>query len=149
MTDPQLHGTEIRRCLVEMDVAGLMKIWRHVAPHLADQTPAQTLISAHMARVEMKFISLKLKTYSKDWLAERGIAKVDGVWVDGLSPQPVIASAVGIASKSKYPGVSKRIVRAMSDALNNGRAKGVVEPEMQRELMLKARAKERSKMAMV
>lgn len=147
MIDGRIHGAEFRRCLLQLDVVGVMKLWKHVAPHLADQTPGEALTSLHIARVDAKSVPVKLKHYSRDWLAERGIIKVNGKWTQG-PPVTVVAEAVGIAVKSRDPRVAKRIHRAMHDALLNGMAKGVTEPQIQSELMHKARMKERSKMAM-
>jgi len=142
------HDAEYRRCLVQMDVPGMMRVWAHTAPHLPQLDAAQTMAAMHIARVDMKYLSRKLKDYSIAWLAERGIRKIDGQWVDGLPPQNVIAEAVGIAVRSKYPAVGKRIAKAMNDALENSRAKGVIDAPMQREAMLAARAKVRFKLRM-
>jgi len=135
------HAAEFRRCLIEADVVGIMAIWKHVAPHLADTSPADALCSLHIARVDAKTIPRKLKTYSAAWLAERGIQKIEGRWVTGLEKTNPVAESVGIASKSADPAFAKKIVRGMEDALLNGLEKGIVEPPMQRELMLAARAK--------
>jgi hypothetical protein len=99
-----------------------------------------------MARVEMKTCPKKLKIYSTDWLRERGYEKNKyGGWSYGPPSDGIISEAVGIASKSNTPGLSKTIVQAMTDALLNGMVKGIVEPEHQREIMLKARSKIRFK----
>lgn len=79
---------------------------------------------------------------------ERGFQCIDGKWIDGPEPATVYAETVGISVKSSDPRVAKRIHRAMDDALQNARAKGHTEPPMQKEAMLKARAKERFKMRM-
>lgn len=142
-------SSEFRRCLIDLDVSGMMKLWSHVAPDLADQSPKDALIAMHIARCEMKRISLKLKTYSRDWLQERGFRCIDGRWIEGPEPGSVHAEAVGIAVKSRDPRVAKRIHRAMEDALHNARAKGSTEPEIQRSVMLQARAKERFKMRLL
>ena len=142
------HAAEFRRCLVEVDVKGIMKLWRHVAPHLANQTPEEALTALHMARCEAKSIHNKLKLYSVAWLAERGYQKVDGNWIHGPK-MPAVASAVGIASRSQDPAFAKKITTAMQDALLNGLAKGIIEPPRQKELMLKARDRVRFKAARI
>jgi hypothetical protein len=142
------HAQEFRRCLIQMDVAGMMRLWAYVAPHLARQSPKHALISMHMARCEMKHIATRLKVYSQEWLIERGYQKVDGRWVSGVLPDEVISSAVGIAVRSSDPRVRKRIHRAMSDALENERARGATDPERQREAMLRARARQRFRLRM-
>lgn len=146
--EAQAHGAEFRRCLISLDVSGMMKLWKHVAPHLADQGPKEALISMHIARCEMKTLPKKLKDYSRDWLAERGYRCIDGKWVEGLPPPAVVAESVGIAVRSRYEDVRKVIHTAMSDALENERAKGTTDPLKQREAMLAARAKRRFKLRM-
>ena len=148
MFDAAQYGPEFRRCLENLDVGGMMKLWAHCAPHLAEQSPRDALISMHIARCEMKTIHRMLKAYSRDWLAERGYQKIDGKWVDHLPPQSVVAESVGIAVRSRYEDVRKVIHAAMSDALENERAKGTTDPLKQREAMLAARAKRRFKLRM-
>lgn len=140
------HAEEFRRCLLTADVAGIMKVWAHVAPHLAQQTPLQAEIALHMARVEAVRIPRRLKEYSIAWLDERGYRKVDGQWIEGPPPASSVVEAAGIASKSSDPRVAARIVRAMEDAYLNARAKGIDDPVVQRELMLRERARQRFKM---
>lgn len=142
-----MHNAEMRRCLVQLDLPGAMRLWAHVAPHLCGLDASESLIALHMARVEAKRIPLTLKLYSRDWLAERGYTKIKGNWTYGQPKiETGIVEAVGIAVKSNDPNVKKRITTVMQDAVLNCFAKGVTEPEMQREAMLKARAKERFKL---
>jgi hypothetical protein len=145
---PDPRGAEIRRCLENLDVEGMMRVWKQMAPGLANQGPREALISMHMARCDMQTLPRKLKAYSRDWLAERGYRNIDGKWVAGLPPPVVVAEAVGIAVRSKYPEVAKRITTAMQDALENERAKGETDPLKQREAMHKARMKQRFKLRM-
>ena len=140
-----VHASEMRRCLIQADVAGIKKLWQHIAPHLANQSAVDSLTCLHMARVEAKYIPIKLKAYSLAFVEERGLRKIDGQWIQGLPKEQAIAAAVGLASKSRNPAFAKKIVQAMSDAVMNGLAKGVTEPPMQRELILKAREKVRFK----
>ncbi|MCX7349758.1 MAG: hypothetical protein NTZ54_09615 [Alphaproteobacteria bacterium] len=148
MEEGALHAAEFRRCLVQMDVDGMMKLWAHVAPHLANQSPNEALVSMHMARCEMKHISPRLKIYSQEWLFERGFRKIEDKWLSGPPPDEVIASAVGIAVRSKYETVRRRIHDAMSDALENERTKGTTDPLKQRDAMLAARARQRFRLRM-
>ena len=143
------HSTEMRRCLIQADVAGITKLWAHIAPHLANQSAVDALTCLHMARVEAKYIPIKLKAYSLAFLDERGLRKIDGEWIQGPPKEKAIAASVGLASKSKNPAFAKKIVQAMSDAVMNGLAKGITEPPMQRELILKAREKVRFKAGLV
>lgn len=143
-----MHNDEYRRCLIALDVPAMIRLHEHHSPHMPRLKPADALCSMHIARVEMKYLRRNLKQYSRDWLRERGIQKVDGRWEIGEAP-PIISDCVGISSSSKYPGVSKKIVRAMGDALDDARAKGIYEPPMQKERMLGARAKVRFRLRMI
>ena len=142
------HESEFRRCLLELDVEGIMKLWKHVAPHLAETDPANALISLHIARVEAKYMPKKLKAYSVAWLADLGYQKIDGEWVSGLPKPKPVAESVGISSRSVGGLVlplNKKIMTYMEDALLNTMAKGITEPQIQKENMLKAREKVRFK----
>lgn len=143
---PSPHAAEFRRCLIEADVSGIMKVWAHTAPHLATASPADALLSLHIARCEAKYMPKKLKEWSTAFLADQGIQKLDGRWTAGLPKPTPIAEAVGISSRSAGGHVlrlNKSVMTHMRDALLNGLAKGIIEPPMQRELMHKARMKAR------
>lgn len=151
MINGVLHAREFRRCLIEADVAGIMAVWKHTAPHLAKSDPAQALLALHMARCDAKYMPRNLKDWSVAFLADHGIQKIDGQWTAGLpKPKPVF-EAVGISSRGlggiRRP-INQKIEVYMEDALLNARAKGVTEAPMQREAMLKARSKVRFKARM-
>lgn len=148
------HSAEFRRCLLEADVPGIMRIWKHTNPHLPQPSPSEAYLQLHLARTEAESVPKKLKLYSYDLLYEHGYQKIDGKWVHG---EPVFigegdpsvkALSVGIASKSRYADVRERIVAAMKDAYLNEIAKGITEPEIVRGKMLEARAKQRFKLRM-
>jgi hypothetical protein len=145
------YPSEFRRCLLEMDVEGIMRVWSHVSPHLPQPSPAEAAIQLHMARVEARYMPRKAKEYSASWLAEQGYAKIGGEWVHGISkPKPVV-EAVGISSQGLggiVRPINEKIMVYMEDALLNALAKGVNEPPMQKEAMLKARDKVRFKARM-
>lgn len=143
------HASEYRRCLVTADVAGIMRIWAHTDPHLPQPSPAEAIVALHIARCEAKYIPVKLKDYSKEFLAERGYRKIDGKWVEGVPKEIEVAGAAAVASKSRDPKLSKKIVTAMSDAYLHAVAGGVNEPEVQRERMLKARQRIRDKAGLI
>ena len=145
---PDAYGAAIRYCLINLDVEGMMKVWKRMAPHLANQTASDALISMHIARCDMQTLDSRLQKYSADWLAERGFQKIDGKWVQGLQKPDVVAEAVGIAVRSKYPEIAERIKTAMRDALENERARGETDPLKQREAMQKARMDQRFKLRM-
>jgi len=148
------HAAEYRRCLMEADVPGIMRVWNHTDPHLPQPSPSEALLQLHLARAEAKSIPKKLRMYSFDLLYEQGIKKIDGEWVKdepvflGEGDPSIKALSVGIASKSSYPEVKTRIEAAMKDAYLNEIAKGITEPAIHRKKMLEARAKQRFKMRM-
>ena len=143
------HAAEYRRCLMTADVAGIMRLWAHTDPHLPQPSPAEAIIVLHMARHDRKYMPRHLKEYSREFLAERGYRKIDGQWVAGVPKEIEVVGSAGIASKSRDPRLSKKIVTAMSDAYMHARAGGVSEPEIQRERMLKARQKIRDKEGLI
>lgn len=128
---------EIRRCLLEGDVAGIVR----AAPAYERLSASEAFLALHMARVEAQSVPLALRRHSLDLLREYGIFRDGESWIKGEPEKPVVSEAVGIASSSSEPGFAKIIVGVMSDALQNARAKGVVEPLEQRETMLAARRK--------
>lgn len=144
------HGSEFRRCLIEGDVHGIVALHKHVNPHLPEPTVADALVSLHMARMECKFIPEQAKRWSRAWLLDNGYQRKDGKWQRTTFKEfRVFADAVGISSG--FPGRPKspfnhRVEAVMEDSLLNSLAKGVFEPEMQKEGMMKARAKLRFRM---
>ena len=146
-----MHSSEFRRCLLEIDVDGIMRLSRHVDPHLPAQSAADALVSLHIARCEAKRFPVKAREYSQAWLAEHGYQKIDGDWVAGLPKPKALAEAVGISSRSAggyVLPINRKIMQHMEDALLNTMAKGVTEPQIQKEAMLKARDKVRFKARM-
>jgi len=139
------HGSEFRRCLLECDVGGLIALHRAAYPHLKDIGASEALTSLHMARVDAKSMPRKVKAYSTAWLKERGYEKSGGRWdrSERLYTK-VFAEAIGLSSSTlgghKLP-FNRQVERAMSDAAMNCIVKGVTEPPMQKECILKARAK--------
>ena len=140
------HQSEVHRRLATADVTGLLRAWAVSHPHLTGLSLPEALIALHMARVEAKSMPLRLKRYSAAFLRERGYRRIDGRWIAGVPSLAGIIEAAGIASRSADPRVSTRIVRAMGDAYLDALAAGIDEPPMQRERMLKARARERFRM---
>lgn len=68
------HSAEMRRCLVECDVAGIRRLWHHLSPHLPlPNSVDDTICAIHMARTVTNSIPLKHRAYSHNWLVERGM----------------------------------------------------------------------------
>jgi hypothetical protein len=82
------YEREILRCLIALDVPGIRKVWKQMAPHL-DQPESDwdALRTMHEARMRMLRISPQHKRYSEHWLRE-------------LESKTRIAPAVGIAIKA-------------------------------------------------
>lgn len=79
----QRHAEEFRRCLTELDVVGVRRIWAEVAPHLPQPANEnETLFTLHMARTEAQSIPLNLRQYSHRWLRERGFGSMlpEALW---------------------------------------------------------------------
>lgn len=72
------HADEFLRCLLELDVDGIMKISAHVfPPGCQPSNQAEALASLHLARTKSARVPAKLKRYSQRWLNERGL----GTWL--------------------------------------------------------------------
>lgn len=85
-----LHGAEFRRCLLELDVDGMRRLWERVSPHLTRTSREETLYSMHLARVKMRTIPAKLRAYSQAWLDEYA--------------KPRVVPAIGLAVGTTNPG---------------------------------------------
>lgn len=102
------HQREILRCVSALDVAGIRKVWKEMAPHLDQPEDDWTALrTMHEARVRMLHISPQGKRYSEHWLRE-------------LRHKSRIVAAVGIAIKAMRPENRQRaldVQAAMADAV--------------------------------
>lgn len=140
------YSAEYRRCLLEVDVDGVIKLWAHTNPNLPQPTQEEARVQIHIARVEAKSMPANEKQWSLAWLAEHGYRKIDGSWMP--FPHNGYADAVGISSQhlsGRVLPLNRKIMDYMRGALLNQMAKGVTEPEIQKEAMLAARSKVRFK----
>jgi hypothetical protein len=93
------HSAEFRRCLVDCDVQGIMRLWAHVAPKMPrPETDEDALICIHITRTITERIPFRFRAYSHSWLTERNLRSM---LPDDLKPRaermyPRIVSAVGI-----------------------------------------------------
>lgn len=72
------HHAEFRRCVLELDVDGILRIHDHVFPPATrPSTRAEALGSLHMARTKMRNVPRHLRRFSQRWLNERGL----GSWL--------------------------------------------------------------------
>ena len=134
MTDPlAAHGAAIRRCLVELDVAAMRRLWRETAPHLSQpSSDDEALETMHRSRVEMTTLPARLVAWSRAWLAERETRRV--------------AHAVGIAVSAPPHRADRAAAtrRAMEGAVHDALRAGVdlaTEPAEIRRRMMRARAR--------
>lgn len=72
------HADEFLRCLIQLDVDGIMRISAHVfPPGTQPSNRAEALASLHLARTKSARVPERLKRYSQRWLNERGL----GSWL--------------------------------------------------------------------
>jgi hypothetical protein len=104
-------------------------------------TPVEATVTMHIARVE-SLLPATVTRYSRDWLADHGYVQVDGRWRRSDAQElKVFSDAVGIASTAHNRRLKRLIEQGMSDALLNAMAKGITEPQIQKEKMLAARSR--------
>jgi hypothetical protein len=134
-----------RRCLEDGDAEGLMRLWRHVNPHLPQPASVQeATVAMHHARTQAESMPMRLRAYSHRWLADNGFPS--GM-PDHLRPRaermyPRVVEAVGISVKARSPEfkpVAAMIEKAMSDAVMETVADGVRNPLLVKARMMGAR----------
>jgi hypothetical protein len=141
-----MHEAEFRRCLIELDVSAARRLWRHVAPHLEQQSNNGTLASLHLARTQAASIPHRLRFYSHQWLTERGLpsALPDELRPAAARMYPRTVSAVGVSVRSldgKQTPLAAAVEAAMADAVRDAYAEGKTDPAFVRARMREARDK--------
>jgi hypothetical protein len=141
-----MYSAEFQRCLIELDIDGIIRVWQASHPMLAvEGSRHDVLVSLHMARTVAISIPLKLRAYSHRWLLDYGYPSQ---LPDRLKPHaermyPQNTKAVGISVNSKYPVVQTAIHNVMRDAVLEAYADGHQDdPETVRKRMMEARRKE-------
>ena len=137
-----MHSEHLRRCLIELDVPGIRRIWAAVAPHAPP--PSDALAAIHMARTCAESIPFRLRAYSHRWLTERALPSQ---LPDALKPKaerifPVIVGSVGISVNSKHIEVKAGVLGAMEGAVLDCYANGDEEPALVKRQMFEARDRE-------
>lgn len=95
------HSAEFRRCLLDVDVVAVRRLWRHVSPHLAQpQDDDEARATIHYARTQATSIPLKARAWSHKWLLDHGLPS--GL-PDALKPKaerfyPRIVEGTGFAT---------------------------------------------------
>ena len=134
-----------RRCLLDLDVAGVRELWSRIAPGMPQpQTDADALISLHHARTQADTMPERVRCYSHSWLTERGLpsALPDRLKVKADRLYPRTVTAVGVAVKSLSSGGTEyaaAVEKAMSDAVAECYAHGETDPELIKARMNAAR----------
>ena len=78
------HAAEFLRCLLELDVDGVMRISAHVfPPQCQPSNRAEALASLHLARTNSSRVPERARRYSQRWLNERRL----GSWLTDHSDQ--------------------------------------------------------------
>jgi hypothetical protein len=141
------HSAEMQRCLVDCDVLGAMKLWKHISPNMPQpKNDAEGLIVLHHARTQSISIPFKLRAYSHRWLCDNGLPS--GL-PDNLRPKaeriyPRVVEAVGVSvkalSEANIP-LAKAIEQAMSDAVAEAYADGKRDPGFVKARMEEARSR--------
>lgn len=66
------HGAEFKRCLRDVDIKGIRRLWQHVSPHLPQPTSDdEALHTIHLARTKMPDLHPKLRAFSEQFCRER------------------------------------------------------------------------------
>lgn len=143
-----MHSAEFRRCLEEIDIAGVRRLWAHVSPHLPQpKTDHEALVTIHHARTQANSIRLRLRAWSHRWLLDNGYPS--GL-PDELKPSaerlyPKIVQGVGISVNAKsalMKPITGLIRKSMEDAVSDAFADGNIDPVFVSARMKEAREKE-------
>jgi hypothetical protein len=138
---------EFNRCLVELDVAAIRRLWAATSPGAHQpQSDLEALIALHHARTQAESVPFNLRAYSHRWLCERDLPS--GL-PDELKPRaervyPKIVEAVGVSVKAMSEAsipLAKAIERAMSDAVEEAYADGNRNSDFVKARMQEARAR--------
>lgn len=141
------HSAEMRRCLIALDVEGIRRLWKHVAPNMPQpESDNEALISMHMSRTAAEFVPFKLRAYSHAFLRDNGFPSQ---LPDHLRPNaeqlcPRIVDAVGYAPKFRSPllkPIKPHVVKAVADAIEDCYAENKTEPHFVSQRMHEAKEK--------
>lgn len=140
-------AVEIRRCLIELDIDGIIRVWRQVEPGLPiPGNRPEVLVALHMARTASRTIPMRLRAYSHRWLIDNNYPSQ---LPDRLKPRaerlyPRVIKSVGISVSARSPVVRAAVHDAMVGAVLEAYADGHQDdPQKVRQRMQEARLKER------
>jgi hypothetical protein len=138
------HSAEMLRCLAELDVVGVRKLWSHVAPGIAPLDDHKTIVALHMARTQTISLDFRLRAHSHRWLVDNGY---QSQLPDELRPRaerlyPKAVASVGISVNMRSPILAPAapiVQAAMSEAVLDAYAEGRTDPMFLRSRMFEAR----------
>jgi len=138
---------EFRRCLMDVDIRGIVRVWKFTHPHLPEiSSDWEALVIIHLARTESTTVPPPLRQYSHCWLTDRNLpSKLP----DDLKPNadqagsPRIVDSVGISVNSPEVEVVEKISKAMQYAVLEAYGNNERNPHFIKQRMLEARIKER------
>lgn len=111
----------VRQILERLDVGMFREAWPKIRPgQPAPRSDVEALALMHAARVLCAAIPIRLRRYSHEWLAGRGIAAP--IPLDMLHEPPRFAEATGISVNASHPEVVAAISGVMLDALHESEA---------------------------
>lgn len=131
---PPEHAAEFLRCLIDLDVRQIRRLWQHIAPGMSQpKNDAEALYTMHLARTTMKTgIPKHLVEYSKRWLNER-------------RTMSIVENAVGIsvnapAHRAKQAGNMREAMQdSVFDSLRAGIDLDLEAVEVRRRMNIAAR----------
>lgn len=148
------YAAEFHRCIEECDVAGIRRLWLHVAPRCPQpKSDAEALRTLHMSRTRLETMPLNLRAYSHRWLLDQGLPSQ---LPDELKPvaerlYPKVVEAVGISVNFKSEALAplvQPVQSVMEVVANEAHADPKLwadQPRVRR-LMMDAKARELKKL---
>lgn len=139
------HSVEVLRCITDLDVVGVRRLWAHVAPKMPQpKSDFQALITLHHARTQSPTIDLRLRAYSHRWLLDNGYPSglPDHLKAKAERLYPHVEGVVGIAVRGTSDigrQVAPIIQGVMSDAVLECYADKQTDPVFVKARMMEAR----------
>lgn len=140
-----MHSAEFRRCLEDLDITAMRKLWQHSSPHLAQpKNDADALVTLHHARTQTHSIAIKLRAWSHRWLIERGYPSglPDHLKASAEQIYPRVVQSVGISVNFRsaiLKPISDEVRGSMERVVEDAYAEKRTEPEFLRARMQEAR----------
>lgn len=141
------HADAFRRCLVELDVDGIQRLWAEAMPHLPrPSNDGEAFAALHYARSVASSVPNRLRFYSHRWLLDNGLPS--GL-PDELKPKaerlyPRVSEGVGISVNARselFKPVTGQVQKSMELAVEEAYAAGRTDTPFVRTRMFEARQK--------